>query len=324
MNFKYYILVPQDNEQSVHMYRDLEQYNNAYMIDDKMECHNSVIKMAYVFFKKWINLGFFGSTFLRQILQQYEPIWGINGNKEDEIVLFINDQRLTRYYFEIIKDLRAKNNNIKLVVHWLNAVDTVNGELLMERVVQLNPDIIMTDDPRDAERYGWIFWMDCMSSIRSLNKEESKSDVFFVGVAKDRERQIVDAYNILTCAGVRCDFTVVNGKKKIGSISKSWINYNMILEKDCNTNCILEIMQKGQTGYTCRAQEAIVLNKKLLTNNKWIVNSKYYNPRYIKVFERIGKGEIDFAKTRVEVNYGYNGEFSPCCLIDYLDKKLQE
>jgi hypothetical protein len=46
---------------------------------------------------------------------------------------------------------------------------------------------------------------------------------------------------------------------------------------------ILEIMQEGQVGMTLRSLEALVLNKKLITNNINIVNDELYHPNNVYI-----------------------------------------
>lgn len=54
-----------------------------------------------------------------------------------------------------------------------------------------------------------------------------------------------------------------------------------------STNCILEILQEGQYQQSIRYFEAIIYNKKLLTNNKNVKNLPYFDERYMRYFSSI-------------------------------------
>ena len=80
----------------------------------------------------------------------------------------------------------------------------------------------------------------------------------------------------------------------------------------------MEILQKGQTGPTLRYFEAVCYNKKLLTNNPHIVNFPFYKPEWMKIYQKPEDIDINWLKEKEQIDYGYNGEFSPTKLIDFL------
>lgn len=67
---------------------------------------------------------------------------------------------------------------------------------------------------------------------------------------------------------------------------KKRLDYEDVLDYVSQTNCIIEIVQNDTAGPTMRYSEAVFYNKKLLTNNKNIVNFPFYNSNYMKVFEK--------------------------------------
>ena len=81
------------------------------------------------------------------------------------------------------------------------------------------------------------------------------------------------------------------------------------------SNCILDIVQNGQKGNTIRYYEAICNNKKLLTNNRTVLSDKYYDKRYIQYFSDAKQIDVNWIKEPCEVDFGYQGEFSPEVLI---------
>lgn len=89
-----------------------------------------------------------------------------------------------------------------------------------------------------------------------------------------------------------------------------------MIEVEVKSNCILEVLATGQSGATLRYYEAVCYNKKLLTNNKNIVNLPFYNPEWMHVFENTEDIDWGWVKERVPVDYHYDGRFSPIHLID--------
>ena len=69
-------------------------------------------------------------------------------------------------------------------------------------------------------------------------------------------------------------------------------------------------------GTTLRALEAVILNKKFLTNNKRIVDLPFYNPKYIQIFDNPEKIDFEFIKREENINYHYKEECSPTRLIE--------
>ena len=193
-------------------------------------------------------------------------------------------------------------------------------------------DLEMSIDPEESKKYGMLYFDEFESKIDILpNPEIPVSDVFFAGKAKDRVERLVKAYDILSEAGLKCLFYITCAKEneqieRSGIIyGKKPLSYRRFLEYTLNARCILEINQENAFGYTSRFLEAVLYNKLLITDNKWVKNSKYYRPDYIDCIENIKaidpKFITDFSGT---IDYEYQGEFSPVRLIDQIDQALTE
>ena len=83
--------------------------------------------------------------------------------------------------------------------------------------------------------------------------------------------------------------------------------------------CMLEINQDGAVGNTSRFLEAVMYNKKLITNSHSIKKDVFYKPEYIKIFDDIKDIDPSFVKDDTVVDYNYNNEFSPIGLIKCVD-----
>lgn len=191
-------------------------------------------------------------------------------------------------------------------------------------------DYIFTFDPADAKEYGFIYYM-VPYSMLSDNKVRGGiiNDLFFCGTANDRLEKLLKIYesgrinqtNILYMInGVETlaqkhDDTIVYNKR---------ISYNEVVERDNGSNCILEVISTMQSGATLRYYEAVCYNKKLLTNNKNVVNLPFYNPDYVHVFEKPEDIDWNWVKERIPVDYHYDGRFSPTHLIDKIIELEEE
>lgn len=155
-------------------------------------------------------------------------------------------------------------------------------------------------------------------------------DVFFAGAAKDRLPLIVDICDKLVNNGISCYFYITNTKKedqveRPGIVySNSWMTYKEMLYYTVNSKVILEINQGNIDGYTSRFLEAVIYNKKLITNNLYVKNNPYYNEKFINCFSNPDDIDINFIKSEELVDYKYKGEFSPVYLINSIDKALVE
>ena len=103
---------------------------------------------------------------------------------------------------------------------------------------------------------------------------------------------------------------------KEGIIYNHPLSYAEVVELVQQNNIIVEIINGIQTGNTLRLKEAVCYNKCLLSNNKNIISSPYYNPAYMQMFDSVDEININiFSKN---VNYNYRGEFSPKLLMNII------
>jgi len=189
-------------------------------------------------------------------------------------------------------------------------------------------DLVFSFDTEDCSRYHFQNFTQIYSKISSTDSDSLiKYDLYFAGRDKGRLVLINEIWKKLRQYDVKMMFRLSNipNAKQISDNSLSYhdmVPYEDIVRQVHESNCLLEILQPGQSGITWRTLEAVCYNKKLLTNNKQIVNFKYYDPRYMKVIESSSDIDPEWIKKREIIDYQYAGDFSPKQMLEKIDKHI--
>lgn len=192
-------------------------------------------------------------------------------------------------------------------------------------------DLRLTIDELEAKKYGIEHFVEFESKIdvpRSPNYP--MSDVFFAGRAKDRLPKLMEIYHRLTAQGLTVSYFLLgvpkSDRKPFPGIEYAdrGMQYREMLNRTVNTRCLLEINQEGQVGFTSRFLEAVMYNKKLITDNPAVKNTRFYDPRLIQFLDRAEDVDPSFVLDETDVDYHYHNEFSPVNLIHQIDGLLAD
>lgn len=242
--------------------------------------------------------------------------------------LLIGGGHTTADYLQYLKE---KYPSCKIVCFYRNLIK-VEKELCPDIVHNQIVDIEMTYDNGDAEKYGMAFCPE-YSSLVDLSEHNSfpTCDVFFCGQAKDRYETLIDYYRYLTGKGLKCHFfiTKVPPENQIegeGLFYDRFLPYKEMLCRSVNSKCLLDINPKEALGgYTSRFYEAIMYNRKLISDNPITEESSFYTPKDIIYVTKPEDITDDFIVNLDSiVDYHYNGEFSPLRMIDVVENLLQK
>lgn len=192
-------------------------------------------------------------------------------------------------------------------------------------------DLRFAYDPNDAKKYNILHFNEIESKI-SINQDKNYplSDVFFAGQAKDRLPKIIEAYDLFTENGLKCDFFVAKVPKgqeikRPGiTYSDSFMPYIEMLYKSVNSRCMFDINQGGAIGYTSRFLEAIMYNKLFITDNPAVKDTPYFKSGYIFYYDKVADINPAFITDKGLVDYNYSGEFSPIHLFKRIDDELMK
>lgn len=253
-------------------------------------------------------------------------LYKMKKQKDEEYIFLINDMHpclLNRRFLDYLR----KKYHAKLVLTIRNPFKNKKKPVIYNwKLSEISQkfDLVVTDEPNDAEEYGMPYIPDPFDNMYGKKRIKVKNDICFCGWDKKRFALLKGVYNEAKKKNVKCDFKVVEAIQKgtTGIQTVSWQPYYQIVKQDMESNCILEILQPGQNGFTLRMQEAISCNKKFLTNNEKAKENKYYNEKYMQVFQSPEEIDFNFVKERIKVDYNYQGDYSSPAFIDKIESLL--
>lgn len=225
----------------------------------------------------------------------------------------------------VIYYLRSKYKNCKMVLFYQDLVK--KSALPQIEKIRNQFDLILSFDQLDVKKYNLLYYPLVYSKTDIQKSDIPKSDIYFVGKAKDRLEDIREVYSRLKDSGLKCDFHITEVSpedvREDGIVYNMPVSYEENLQRIKASKCMLEIMQKGGHGYTLRYCEAIMYDKKIITNNSEIKKAPFYSEQRIQVFENPHEITSEFVLEGEErVDYGYKDKLSPKKLLDFLDNKL--
>lgn len=318
-----------DEKDSLNHYMIYELYNNDSRVIIQ---HNKEIKSHFIALLKKFHLAWKINKFIRL---PFQSIWAtkfedITWDNETQYYIIFHATYIRPISASYLNRLQEKYN-IKYILYLADHMGSVIPKILKKYhyLPGINFEYIFTFDPDDSKKYGYIYYLTPYSVLPDKKSYDIHYDLYFVGASNGRLDQLLDIYNDITLNEVTSLYRITNVKRKQQKFKDKIIYnktclYDVVVEEVKQSNCILEIIRSGQSGATLRYYEAVCYNKKLLTNNKNVVNLPFYDSRYMKVFEK--PEDIDWAwvKERIPVDYHYDGRFSPVHLIDKIIELEEE
>lgn len=234
--------------------------------------------------------------------------------------------------FNLIKDgyisyLKKKFPNSKFVCFYQDLIKFHNIEINID-FIKNQFDYVYSFDHKDCEQYGLDYHQLVYSNTFATNDEKIVNDVYFVGLAKNRLNEILNAYERLKEKGLKCDFHIVGVKKEDrkydGEIDYcDNVSYSQNLEYISKTKAILEIMQKNGYGFTLRTCEAIMFDKMLITNNCTIKNAEFYSNNNIISIDDIESIDWTYLKSNNIFNHKYKNKLSPRLFLQEISERIE-
>ncbi|MDE6301730.1 MAG: hypothetical protein K2M19_08440 [Muribaculaceae bacterium] len=154
---------------------------------------------------------------------------------------------------------------------------------------------VCTFDPEDARNYGLDY---VGQTYRFPDETDARiqhvgGEVFFIGVDKRRAPKLNEIAAELENEGIGYRFKLLFDKhSRHGQFPRldaceitTPIPYSEVLNLTRGADCLLDILQPGQTGLTWRVLEAVFFGKKLITDNLNVKNEPFYRPENIYIID---------------------------------------
>jgi hypothetical protein len=192
------------------------------------------------------------------------------------------------YLKTIAKTIKAEKKNIW---YWNPLVKTYSDRKCKFIIQSLKRYYtIFTFDEGDALKYKINFKGEVHSlNLKTYNDSSlyEKNDFYFLGQNKGRTKILDDLQKYFMEKKYNFNFIIYPN----GSVDQ--INYEENLINVIKSKCIVDIVQDKQAGLTIRVLEAAFYKKKLLTNNKNILNSNLYHKENIFILDYDNLKDID-------------------------------
>lgn len=306
------------------VFEDLKALKNVYFVCEKAFPENGVYRILPSRKLKKLSCGLSNKLYcyyynlpilLNQLKKEYDHI---------SVLMHNASLRKTKYPIELLRELKktASFNLLYLDVrahHWVCSY----ANYLAEQGVF---DRLLTIDPDDAQEYDMLLCNTPYSEKKYQQKNyEIDNQIYYCGTDSGRMFLLYRVWQEAKNRGITVKYNLSFADSFIDFFENDhnisftrFLPYEEVVENVLKSTCILDITQAGQSALTMRPYEAVVYNKKLLTNNKNILNFKYYNSKYMQYFEKVEEINWDWVNNSTDVDYKYQGEFSPIYLLEKL------
>lgn len=204
--------------------------------------------------------------------------------------MIVYDRNRLLFDLSFFKYVRKRKPGIKIVYLFSNIVE-YTGAKDWGILKDLNAyfDKVFAFDKIDAEKHGFSYSPLIYTRCVSMDNEKPFYDLFYIGKAKDRYRQLIAVFEKANAEGLKCDFNIVGVPKEeqlYGDIIHydKPLSYREILNRMDNARCIVDMIQGQSTAFTIKTCEAVIYDKKLITSNKNVRGESFYNQNMIMVF----------------------------------------
>lgn len=252
------------------------RYFNSQSIKDNYDCESiDVIKNS--FFSRLMNIHLKKINTLFKCFVFFMPSTYFRKNNDALFLFSIAN------LFDIFSAVHKTQS--KHITVWLwNPLRMTFSKRILFAYLHLLGARVITFDQQDAEKYDLIFHPQVYNPeiLKTLKQSNNNFDLFFVGADKYRYRDLSEFAKRLTKLSLSFCFNIVSDKTTKDTqaqyISHQYIDYDEYLSLLNQSLCLLDFTQEKQTGLTVRVVEAIFAGKKIVTNNKDVLNYDIYNP----------------------------------------------
>lgn len=180
------------------------------------------------------------------------------------------------------------------------------NSVISEKLIRDLPEGVelWTYSRRDAEKHGMRlntqFYFDCLAEEAEICRRKplsSSPKALFFGRDKGRSGQIMETGEALREAGVEVDIRIVpNTAPGLPSLlNPDIVPYQAVVDMVKDADILIDYCLDPDSGLSLRAMESMFFGKKLVTNNKTVLDSDFYNPANIYVLGHDNRSLKEFA-----------------------------
>lgn len=142
-------------------------------------------------------------------------------------------------------------------------------------------------------RHNTQFFFDCLAEEARIERDKAFSEtarqppkVFFVGRDKGRSDVLHTLADQLRGAGAEVELEiVVQSPNRRAYMPERLLTYRQIIDRTKEADILLDYTMNPDAGLSMRPMEALFFGKKLITNNREILQADFYRPENIYVLE---------------------------------------
>lgn len=214
----------------------------------------------------------------------------------------------------IVRYIKKKYPNSKHVFFFTDPAHVKNEMIDFLRSPEVGMDGIGVFDYGMAKKYNIEHWPNVYPNKKE-REEKIIYDLCFVGVDKGRKDTIEKIARVCKENKIKTAFYLKTDDKDKKETNIKYIDdlmpYRDVVEISQKSKCILELDIPEYHTCTLRMQEAIVFNKKILTNNKEVCNMPYFkDSNNVIFFDEIEEIDWNRVVSNESVDYAYAGDYS--------------
>ena len=319
-NIKFIFMDVQNSISAQYIMKDIIDHPNVIYLKTHKNIGNGILSKIFRKLKNLYTIDMWFSklfSFMKNICEKGYQLDDIKFDDNTKYYIIFVDAALVSFSKEYIKKLTSKT--VKPLLLLLNAIDTIPKYSFNK--IGCFENMAFSVYREDCKKYGYKYTHNIYSKLIENDSFDITKDLYYIGDAKDRFDEIIGVYEQVEKDSIKTDFNIVkvetDRQKYTDKINYcNFIPYPDTLREMLKCNCILEVLDTGENDSQTRYHEAVCYNKKFLTNNKSVVTLPFYNPEYMKVFEKPEDIDCEWVKERIPIDYGYDGRFSPVHLLD--------
>lgn len=217
----------------------------------------------------------------------YYGDWYANLDSYSKVIVF--DTPFS-YDKKLLINISKKSKSIKKFFYFWNIVKNQTMLHEIQQACDQAGFVLYSYNGIDCEKYILKYNPSMYDINLKLHPKEIEYDTFFLGFLKDKVDKLLNINELFRQAALTPRLIIVDlCDEKLHyscfEYRQREVAYKEYLEMLNESRSILDVAQSGQDGLSLRVMEAIFLNKKLITTNKAVKDTIFYDENNILIFD---------------------------------------